>query len=143
VIDFDCPDKQRYAFTPLLHTAQMKNITLMKQLVEAGADIDVGSNGDNSGNTPLMVCAWHGFYEGVKYLVEQGANLNQTDSNGFTALTKTCIQGHPACAELLIDGTDLNIRSRENKKAVEYIKPNKKNSSDLYKIFKGKAERIK
>jgi ankyrin repeat protein len=97
----------------------MQNLKLMKLLVDAGADVDVGSSGDNSGNTPLMVCAWHGFYEGVNYLVEQGANLNQTDSNGFTALTKACIKGHSACAELLIDGTDLNIRSRENKKAVE------------------------
>jgi len=135
-IDFDLPDKHKYTFTPLLHTAQMQNISLMKLLVEAGADIDVGSGGDNSGNTPIMVCAWHGFYDGVRYLVEQGACLNQQDDNGFTALTKACIKGHPEIAALLIKGTDTNIRSRENKKAIEYIKPNKKNSAEMYKLFR-------
>jgi len=112
---------------------------IMKLLVEEGADIDIGSKGDNSGNTPLMVCAWHGFYEGAKYLIEQGACLNQQDSKaGFTPLIKACFHGHSDIAALLIDGTDINIRSRENKKAIEYIKPNKKTSIELYNLFKGK-----
>ena len=69
-----------------------------------------------------MVCAWHGFLEGVKFFLENGACANQQDNNGYTALTKACIKGYPAVAKLLIDKTDLNIRSRENKKAYEYIK---------------------
>jgi len=138
-IDLDCHDNFKYKFTPLLHAAQMKNIDIMKLLVEEGADIDVGSMGDNSGNTPLMVCAWHGFYDGVKFCIEQGACLNQQDSKaGFTALIKACFHGHLEVAALLIKGTDVHIRSRENKKAIEYIKPNKKNSMELYNLFKGK-----
>jgi ankyrin repeat protein len=135
-IDLDCHDNYKYKFTPLLHTAQMGKIEIMKLLVEEGADIDVGSKGDNSGNTPLMVCAWHGFYEGAKFLVEQGVCFNQQDNNGFTALTKACIKGYPGVAALLIKETDVNIRSRENKKANEYIKPNKPNSMELYSLFK-------
>ncbi|MDR1905274.1 MAG: ankyrin repeat domain-containing protein [Treponema sp.] len=135
-IDTDKHDKHKYGFTPLLHAAQMQNIELMKLLVKAGADVDVGSNGDNSGNTPLMVCAWHGFEDGVAFLVAQGASFNMQDSNGFTALTKACIKGFPNIVKMLIDKTDLNIRSRENKKAVEYVKPNKKNSVEIYQLFK-------
>ena len=136
-IYLDLHDKHKYKFTPLLHTAQLKNIDMMRLLVEEGADIDVGSAGDNSGNTPLMVCAWHGFYEGAKFLVEQGACINQQDSRaGYTALIKACFHGHLDVAALLIDKTDINIRSRENKKAIEYIKPNKKNSFELYNLFK-------
>ena len=136
-IDLDCYDNHKYKFTPLLHSAQLKNIDMMKLLVEEGADIDVGSMGDNSGNTPLMVCAWHGFYEGVKFLVEQGACLNQQDSKaGYTPLIKACFHGHLEVAALLINGTDVNIRSRENKKAIEYIKPNKKNGLELYNLFR-------
>ena len=138
-IDLDCHDNYKYKFTPLLHTAQMRKMDMMKLLVEEGADIDVGSKGDNSGNTPLMVCAWHGFFEGVKFLIEQGACLNQQDSKaGFTALIKACFHGHLEIAVLLIDGTDIHIRSRENKKAIEYIKPNWKNSVEFYNLFKEK-----
>jgi ankyrin repeat protein/transcriptional regulator with XRE-family HTH domain len=142
-LDLDCPDKHKYFLTPLSHTAQMQNLEIMKLLVEAGAEIDAGSRGDrsketNTGNTPLMICAWHGFFDGVEYLVEQGACLNQQDDNGFTALTKACIKSYPKIVSLLlIKGTDINIRSRENKKAKEYIKPNKKNSLELYKLFEG------
>jgi transcriptional regulator with XRE-family HTH domain len=136
-INLDCHDDYKYKFTPLLHTAQLRKMDIMKLLVEEGADIDVGSKGDNSGNTPLMVCAWHGFFEGAKFLVEQGACLNQQDSkNGFTALIKACFNGHPEIAALLINGTDLHIRSRENKKAIEYINPNKKTSLELFNLFR-------
>jgi len=135
-IDLDCHDNHKYKFTPLLHTAQMGNLEMMKLLVDSGADIDVGSKGDNNGNMPLMVCTWHGFYDSAKFLIEQGACLNQQDSNGYTALIKACIKGHLDIASLLIDGTDIHIRCRENKKAVEHIKPNKKNSVELYNLFK-------
>ncbi|MDR0442791.1 MAG: ankyrin repeat domain-containing protein [Treponema sp.] len=136
-IDLDCHDHYKYKFTPLLHTAQMERLDMMKLLVEEGADIDVGSKGDNKGNTALMVCAWHGFIGGVKFLIEQGACLNQQDNkNGFTALIKACIKGHLDVADLIIKKADVHIRSWENKKAVEYIKPNKKNSLDLYNLFK-------
>jgi transcriptional regulator with XRE-family HTH domain/ankyrin repeat protein len=136
VINLDKHDKHRYGFTPLLHTAQMQNIELMKLIVDADADVDVGSNGDNSGNTPLMVCAWHGFEAGVAFLAGMGASFNMQDSNGFTALTKACIKGFPHIVKLLIGKTDLNIRSRENKKAVEYVNPNKKTSAEIYNLFK-------
>jgi transcriptional regulator with XRE-family HTH domain len=136
VIDLDKHDKHKYGFTPLLHTAQMQNIELMKLLVDAGANVNVGSNGDNSGNTPLMVCAWHGFEEGVAFLAEQGASFNMQDDNGFTALTKACIKGFPNIVKLLVDKTDLNIPSRENKKAIEYVNPNRKNSTEICKLFK-------
>jgi transcriptional regulator with XRE-family HTH domain len=137
-IDIDCPDRQKYAFTPLLHTAQMQNYDLMKLLLDRGADIDAVSGGDNSGNTPLMVCAWHGFYKGVELLLNLGACVNQQDDNGFTALIKACIQGHPDIVRILIEQTDIDIRSRENKKAKDYIKPYKKNAAELYDLFRKK-----
>jgi ankyrin repeat protein/DNA-binding XRE family transcriptional regulator len=140
-IDLDRHDHHKYKFTPLLHAAQMNRLDIMKLLVEEGADIGVGSIGDNSGNTPLMVCAWHGFFDGVKFLIDHGACLNQQDSkNGFTALTKACLNGHLETVSLLVNGTDIHIRSLENKKAIEYIKPNKKNSVELYNLFKEKMQ---
>jgi ankyrin repeat protein/transcriptional regulator with XRE-family HTH domain len=140
-VDLNLPDKHKYGFTPLLHAAQINNLSMMKLLVEAGAEIDaVSIGGKNSGNTPLMVCAWHGFCEGAEYLIAQGACLNQQDSNGYTALTKACIKGHDKIAALLVNGTDINILSRENKKAVDYINLNKPYSKELLKLFKEKMK---
>jgi transcriptional regulator with XRE-family HTH domain len=138
MIDLNVRDSQKYRFTGLLHASQLKDSTfkILKSLVENGADIDAGSLGENAGNTPLMVCAWGGYTQGVEYLLEQGACLNQQDSNGFTALIKSCIQSQYEIAKLLIKQTDLNIRSRKNMKAVEYIKPNSRFSQQFFKLFK-------
>lgn len=136
-IDLNAKDSQKYKFTALLHAAQLKDsaFEIFKILVENGADIDVGGDGENAGNTPMMVCAWGGFRKGVEYLLEQGACLNQQDSNGYTALIKACIQMQYEIAKLLIN-TDLNIRSRKNMKAVEHIKQNHPQSQQFFKLFK-------
>jgi rRNA-processing protein FCF1 len=122
-VDLNVRDKFKYCFTPLLHTAQLKEpgFSLFKKLGESGADMDIGSSGKNFGNTPLMVCAWGGFKNGTDYLTSQGACTNQQDNNGFTALIKACIRGQYNIALSLVDITDTRIRSRDNKKADEYI----------------------
>jgi transcriptional regulator with XRE-family HTH domain len=141
IIDLDYHDTFKYYFTPLLHSAQIKNLEIMQLLVSKGADIDLGSRSENAGNTPLMVCAHDGFYEGAKFLVEQDACINQQDKRaGFTALIKACKNGHYDIAALLIDDTDIYIRSRENKKAIEYINPNKPNAAKFYELFKRKKK---
>lgn len=137
-IDLNGKDSQKYKFTALLHASQLKDAVfeIFKTLVENGADVDVGSSGENAGNTPLMVCTWGGFKQGVEYLLEQGACLNQQDSNGYTALIKSCIKSQYEIAKLLIKRTDINIHSRENMKAIEYIKPNTHFSQQFFKLFK-------
>ena len=122
-IDFDKKDSQKYCFTPLLHAAQLKDdvLKIFRLLLESGADYEVGSGGRNTGNTPLMVCAWGGFIKGVKLLLDYDVCFNQQDSNGYTALTKACIRKNYDIADLLIGSTDVNIRSRENKRADDYI----------------------
>jgi len=135
-IDLNKHDKFKYGFTPTLHAVQMKRLDIIKLLFKAGADVDVGSIGKNAGNTPLMVCAWHGFDEGVNFFIENGACTNQQDSNGFTALTKACIKVHFNVVKLLIDKTDLQIRSRDNKKAFEYIERGKPYSEKCLNLFK-------
>jgi ankyrin repeat protein len=122
-INFDKTDHQKYSFTPLLHAAQLQNdgFQIFKILIEKGADPEVGSSGKNAWNTPLMVCAWSGWKKGVEYLLEQGVCTNQQDTNGYTALVKACIRGHYEVALRLAQVTDVTIRSRENKRAEDYI----------------------
>ncbi len=134
-IDINAKDKHKYKFTPLLHACQLKDLEMMKILVEAGADVNMGSDGENQGNTPLMVCAWGGFIDGVKYLMEQDICFNQQDSNGFTALHKACIKGYYNIAELLIGKTDIKIRDKKNKTADKYIDVTKEKNRPFFELF--------
>jgi transcriptional regulator with XRE-family HTH domain len=128
-------DKHKYKFTAVHHACQLRNLEILKTLVEKGADINIGSDGENSGNTPLMVCAWGGFYEGVSYLIDQNACVNQQDNNGFTALHKACIKGYFEIAKLLIPKTDLDIRDRKNKTADQHIDTSKQQNAPFIQIF--------
>lgn len=134
-IDLDILDKYKYGFSAVHHATQLKNLKIIKKLVDAGADFDLGSNGKNKGNTPLMVAAWSGFTTGVEYFLSQNASTNQQDTNGYTPLIKACIKHDYEIVKKLISTTDLSIRSRENKKAIEYLNPNNKKSLDIIKLF--------
>jgi len=135
-IDFDIKDKHKYGFAAVHHATQLKNIKMIKLLVEAGADFDCGSTGKNQGNTPLMVAAWSGFHEAVDYYIFQGACVNQQDSNGFTPLIKSCIKNDIKSIKKLVPITDVTIRSRENRKAIQYVDPDKRISDEIVALFK-------
>jgi len=134
-LNLETKDKNRYIFTPLLNACQMQNLEVIKILVEAGADVNMAGSGTNHGNTPLMVCAWEGFIDGVKYLMEQDVSYNQQDNNGYTALHKACIKNKYAIIKLLIPVTDLKIRDHKHRLAIECIDPNNSNSKSLYDLF--------
>lgn len=146
-IDMDCFDRQKYGFTPLLHAAQLKNVAfdIFKKLIESGADYERGSVGQNAGNTPLMVCAWGGFDKGVQYLLEmeQSICVNQQDSNGYTAFIKACIKKEYEIAFMLLDRTDITIRSRENKMAHEYLNSKDSEARRLLQAISKKLGKIK
>jgi ankyrin repeat protein len=143
-INLDKVDQDKYCFTPLLHAAQMKgNINdVFKLLVEKGADCEMGGTGKNTGNTPLMVCAWGGWMKGVDLLLEHGVCVNQQDTNGYTALIKACIRGQYEIGLLLAPLTDVNIRSHENTRAEDYIvRLNDPLAAKLIKAIKSKREK--
>lgn len=118
--DLNKCDDAKHRLPPLSHAVQLDRIDLIKLLIENGADIDSLSQGTNKGNTALMIAAWHGRNDILKLLIEQGACLNQQDSNGYTALIKACIKKNKKCVEMLIQKTDLKIRSFNGLTAKEY-----------------------
>ncbi|MFC0991584.1 ankyrin repeat domain-containing protein [Pasteurella multocida] len=136
-LDIDKHDEHKYYFSAIHHATQLKNLPIIKLLAEHNADIDLGSNGKNSGNTPLMISAWSGFNEGVDFYIENGACANQQDSNGYTALMKACIKNNEEIIKKLVPITDINIRSKENKKAIDYLDPSKINYQNVKKLFEG------
>ncbi len=136
-IDIEKRDSDKYAFTPLLHACQLKDLEAMKILIENGASVNASSRGKNIGNTPLMVCSWkYPFIEGIKLLMEnEGLSYNQQDFNGFTALHKACVWNHYEVIKLLIDRVDNNIEDFKNKKAVEYLDPKHQNFAKISALF--------
>ena len=131
-IDIEKRDEFKYAFTPLLHCCQLKDTKSMNLLINNGASVNASSRGKNKGNTPLMVCAWGQFNDGIKLLMENSdLSFNQQDNNGFTALHKACYRNNFDGIRLLIDKIDNNIEDFNNKKAVELLD---KHSSQFEKI---------
>ena len=142
-IDINALDEHKYSFSALHHAAQLKNIELMKLLVSRGADVELGSKGENFGNTPLMVCAWSGFENGVDFLLQQGACVNKQDNNGFTALMKACIKEHKNIIFTLSRITDIRIRDKKNKTAFEYLRLalfSQSEARELKKLLKGERD---
>ena len=126
-------DEAKYRLPAISHAVQLGETKLVESLTEMGADIDCMSQGRNRGNTALMISAWHGKAELVRFFCEQGACANQQDSNGFTALIKACIRERIDCARILYPLTDKKIRSAEGLTAKDYALQT--NNQDLLTLF--------
>lgn len=84
--------------TALHHAAYLENLAIMESLVEAGASIDAD---DDHGITPVM-CAAEGLTtDGLKFLVEKGANLTHKDEYGHGVLDSAIKVGNGRCLEYL------------------------------------------
>jgi len=86
------------------------NVRSMRFLRMAGASID------SSGNCcpPLFLAAGEGRLDAVRYLLDQGADVNVRDERGRSALTEAAFYGNAAIIkELIFRGVDLNAISDE------------------------------
>jgi ankyrin repeat protein len=94
--------------TPLIHATWGKDITIVKLLVENGADINL--NTERFG-CALNVAASVGAGEIADYLIENEVNLNCQDKEGKTPLMSAIYDSQPDMAKMLIDkGADVNIK---------------------------------
>ena len=81
------------------------NLRRMQLLHLAGANV----NSRNDDSTPLFLAAGGGRLEGVRYLLDQGADINAREQQGNTALTEATYYGHiEVIKELLLRGADIN-----------------------------------
>ncbi|XP_025101590.1 ankyrin repeat and death domain-containing protein 1A-like [Pomacea canaliculata] len=89
---------------------------LLELLVSSGADV---SARDPEGNTPIQVAAKHGNMDMVERLLEFLDNVNETDSEGFTLLSRVAQSSSPRCEhiarQLVRKGADVNRTSSEGK----------------------------
>ncbi|KAI3410942.1 hypothetical protein GPALN_003025 [Globodera pallida] len=74
------------------------------------------------GERPLRIAALHGHLPVVRFLVENGADINATDRDSFTPLMSSAREGHPLIVQFLLDrGADKNLRSEEGMTAAGFV----------------------
>ena len=84
------------------------NVRNMRLLQMAGARV----NSQGSCCAPLLLAAGEGRLDAVRYLLDQGADVNARDERGRSALTEAAFNGNASVIkELIIRGAELNALS--------------------------------
>jgi ankyrin repeat protein len=96
--------RQRY----FASAATAGSVHRMQLLHLAGANV----NSRSVGGTPLSLAAGEGRLNAVRYLLDEGADVNLRGPDGNTALSEATFYGHqPIIKELLVRGADVNVVS--------------------------------
>ncbi|KAI1024868.1 hypothetical protein LB504_009713 [Fusarium proliferatum] len=99
-------------FIPLLWAAANGKNTILRLLIEQGADLEV-RNPDNS-YTALMYAAVYGQFSTTKSLLDSGAMLEAQDEYTRTPLALAASVGHEAIASLLLEkGADIEAQASD------------------------------
>ena len=109
--------------TPLIRAAEGNNTSVIRFLVEAGADLE---NRDSPGDTALLTAVNWGHLESVKILVELGADVNAANNTGWTPLTKSMEKDKKDFFQVLLDGIIQHDAHSENGQAPSQYAINQK-----------------
>jgi len=103
---------QNFCSYSVLMMAAFGNETIVKTLIQNGADVNFRNS--QTGFTALFiaVAADHGYEQCVRILLDNGANVNVRNNEGETALFAAASKGHEKIIELLLEnGADVNLIS--------------------------------
>ncbi|XP_015911207.1 protein fem-1 homolog A [Parasteatoda tepidariorum] len=109
-------DRSKHYVTPLWCASVAGKLSVVKCLVEHGADVDSVSD---TGSTPVRSACFMTHYEIVVYLVTNGANILKPNFNGGTCLINS-VQSVPLCEFLIRKGADVNAQDIQLKTALHY-----------------------
>lgn len=109
--------------TPIFIAAENNKYVIVKQLLEAGADINLY---DNNSRTILHLSVLYNNLASIKLLVEHNVEIDATDSNGNTPLMLAVKNRKAESAYYLLEcGADTNILNDEGKSVYDYAVKNK------------------
>lgn len=103
-----------------IHMATIaQNLGIVKDLIFAGADLEVGYPADLN-RTPLHLAVAYGITAVAQHLLRAGAKTNVTDALGCSPLYSASYVGHVQCAiDLLSSGADMMIMNSDGNSALE------------------------
>jgi len=113
-------DAEKLQRQKLMAAVTSNDITVVKQLIQAGVGVDERYpilNGFNDDHTPLLVAAREGYTEIVAELLKAGADINATEPTfGAVPLHKAVYNGHADITEILVEqpGVDINFQGATN-----------------------------
>jgi uncharacterized protein len=118
--------------TPFLRAALSADLTVMRLLLDKGADPNIATF---AGTTPLMAAAgvnWVGgqtysegnhFLEAVQICLDKGADVNAVNSMGITALIGAANRGSNDIIELLVKkGASLDVKDKQGRTPMVWAK---------------------
>ena len=125
-----------FGYTPLLYAVEKDQIDCVSTLISAGADLNI-SRRSLEQESPLTMASKHGSCKIVKILIDSGADVNQTDSQGNSPLIHAAKEGknmftlrlssadvkqsgnYHTCLELLLKaGADVDMANKYNSTAL-------------------------
>ncbi|XP_062699341.1 uncharacterized protein LOC115269854 [Aedes albopictus] len=126
--DLDYNYKDDYDYTPIIGLCsymERPNVHLMRQLLRKGVDLE---HRNHWGRNALLVLVhgfrsarWYGHDVGsVQLLLDHGAQINGTDSDGNTSLHYAFTNEDWELVEMLVtNGADLSMKNKEGKTPLE------------------------
>lgn len=88
---------------------QKNNISLIEELIDAGADVNSYDDDGDNALSALYIASQEGATKIVKLLIDAGANINDGGKEKIPPLYIACQNNHLQIAKLLIDaGADIN-----------------------------------
>jgi ankyrin repeat protein len=118
--------------TPFLRAALSADLTVMRLLLEKGADVNIATF---AGTTPMMAAAgvnWVGgqtysessqFLQAVELCLEHGADVNAVNSMGVTAVIGAANRGSDDIIELLVKkGAKLDVKDKQGRTPLLWAK---------------------
>lgn len=101
------------------YVAQYNRPEMMSSLLYIGEDIDRKAYSKNeifNEVTPLMISVYYSSIDNIKFLLENNANINYQNSNGYSAVAYAAITGQKEIFNLLIQygaNTDIKVKGKE------------------------------
>lgn len=131
------------------YVAQYNRPEMMSSLLSVGEDINKKTYSLNetfNEATPLMISVYYSSIDNVKYLLENGADVNYQNKEGYSAIAYAAITGQKEIFDLLVKyGAETDIRIK-NKELIEWVKVktikkqifniNRKNKNFLWSLKK-------